>query len=113
MTRDTYDRIWNNTGEVRRFLAPLIQASPELFPAGMQEGYQLTGHLPESAKMPGIRLRQLRVQRRAYTLRPSFVMTYMTGEVEDLEHPLLLLSYGVPCWLVTKVFGRNDMFWHR
>lgn len=113
MTFEMYDRIWDDPREVRRFLAPLIEARPELFPAGIQNGYQLSGQLPESKKMPGIRLRQLRVQKRVYTLRPSFVMTYMTGTAEELDHPLLLLSFGVPCWLVTKIFGRHDMFWQR
>jgi hypothetical protein len=37
----------------------------------------------------------------------------MTGTVEQLEHPLLLLSLGVPCWVVSEIFGHNDMFWHR
>jgi hypothetical protein len=114
MTRELYDRIWNDAGEVRQFLEPLIRSSPELFPRGIEEGFQLTGRLPESAKMPGIRLRQLRLPRGpAFTLRPSFVMSYMSGTVEDLEHPLLLLSLGVPCWAVTRIFGRNDMYWQR
>ena len=114
MTRDTYDRIWNDAGEARRYLQPLIESAPELFPAGIETGFQLTGHLPESVKMPGIRLRQLRLKGgAAFTLRPSFVMSYMSGTVEDLEHPLLLLSFGVPCWVVTKIFGHNDMYWQR
>ncbi len=113
MTCDTYDDIWHDAGKVRLFLRPLIEQSPELFPPGIVEGYQLTGHLPESVKMPGIRLRQLRVGGETYTLRPSFVMSYMTGTVEQLEYPLLLLSLGVPCWVVSEIFGRNDMFWHR
>lgn len=113
MTRDVYDRIWNDVGEVRRFLAPLIEAHPQLFPPEIEQGYQLSGCLPESKKMPGIRLRQLRVRDKAYTLRPSFVMSYMSGTVEDMECPLLVLCYGVPCWLVTKIFGHNDMFWQR
>lgn len=114
MTREVYDRTWNDAGEVRRYLQPLLECSPELFPQGIENGFQLTGHLPESAKMPGIRLRQLRLRDgRAFTLRPSFVMSYMSGAVEDVEHPLLLLSFGVPCWLVTKIFGHNDMHWQR
>ena len=40
-------------------------------------------------------------------------MSYMTGTFEQLEHPLLLLSLGVPYWVVTEIFGRNDMCWHR
>ena len=113
MTRDIYDRIWDNAREVRRFLTPLIQTMPELFPPGMKDGYQFSGRLPESKKMSGIRLRQVRVQDDVYTLRPSFVMGYMTGTVSEVEHPLLLLSFGVPCWVVTTIFGRNDMYWER
>jgi len=114
MTSDMYHRIWDHAGEVRRFLEALIQTAPELFPQGMQDSFQLTGRLPESEKMPGIRLRQVRLaDGRVFTLRPSFVMSYMTGTVEELEHPLLLLSLGVPCWVVTTIFGHNDMYWHR
>jgi hypothetical protein len=113
MTRDIYDDVWNDAAKVRRFLEPLIRTMPELFPADIRDGYQLSGHLPESKKLPGIRLRQLRVCQRAYSLRPSFVMSYMAGTVEGLEHPLLLLSFGVPCWVVTKIFGHHDMFWQR
>ena len=45
-----------------------------------------------------------------YTLRPIFVISYMTGTVEDIDRPLQLLTYGVPCWLVTECFGRNEMY---
>ena len=115
MTRALYDRIWNDAGEVRRLLEPLIPTVPELFPAGIEDGFHLTGRLQESVKMPGIRLRQLRLKRNGdiFTLRPSFVMSYMMGSVDELEHPLLLLSLGVPCWVVTEIFGRNEMYWHR
>ncbi len=114
MDRETYDRIWSDAKEVRKFLESIVREAPELFPAGMADGFRLTGHLPESKKMPGIRLRQLRLHdESAFTLRPSFALPYMTGVVEELEHPLLLLSIGVPCWIVTRIFGRNDMFWHR
>lgn len=114
MTRDVYERIWDDPGAVRRFLAPLIHTAPELFPEGMAEGFELTGRLAESKKMPGVRLRQVRLaQAGVFSLRPSFVMSYMTGTVEELEHPLLLLSLGVPCWVVTLIFGRNDMYWQR
>lgn len=114
MNRDLYDRIWEDCRQVRRFLEPLVQSSPELFPEGMHKGFQLTGRLPESAKMPGVRLRQIRLRDgRVFTLRPSFVISYMMGAVEEREHPLLLLAFGVPCWLVTQIFGRNAMHWQR
>ncbi len=91
-----------------------MMESPELFPMEMGEkGYTLTGHLPESKKIPGIRLRQVRVGKKRYTLRPSFVMGYMSGTVDELDSPLFLLSLGVPAWAITRVFGRNDLYWHR
>lgn len=114
MTRDVYDRIWQDAAEVRRFLEPLIRDFPELFPPAIAEGFELTGRLPESKKLPGVRLRQLRLRDGSvFTLRPSFVVSYMMGTAEELEDPLLLLSIGVPCWIVTKVCGRNEMFWQR
>jgi hypothetical protein len=113
MDQETYDDIWNDAGKVRKFLDRLISNCPEIFPPEVVDGYWLSGHLPESKKMPGIRLRQIRIGDVAYTLRPSFVMPYFAGAVEEVQNPLLLLSYGVPCWLITKVFGRNDMFWYR
>lgn len=116
MTRDIYDRIWNDAGKVRQFLDGLIEISPELFPGSIHGGYELSGHLPESKKLPGVRLRQLRLRdkdKKVFSLRPSFVMGYMAGTVEEVEYPLLLLSFGVPCWLVTKIFGHHDMYWQR
>ena len=113
MNRKQYEQIWKDSQKVREYLDSLLQESPELFPTSVQKGYRLTGLLSESKKMPGIRLRQLRTIEGVYSLRPSFVFSYMSGTVEELEHPLLLLSMGVPCWVVTKIFGQNDMFWQR
>jgi len=113
MTRDEYDAIWNDPGAVRNYLDSLIREHPEMFPPSASDGYQLHGHLPESKKLPGIRLRQIRMAEGVFTLRPSFVFAYMTGTVNDLEKPLLLLSVRTPVWIVTQIFGRNDMFWER
>ena len=113
MTGELYDEIWHDAKQVRALLEKLIAESPEVFPDGICAGYRLSGRLPESKKLPGIRLRQVRLSGEVYSLRPSFVMSYMSGTVEDLEDPLLLLSLGVPCWAVTHVCGRNDMFWYR
>jgi len=114
MIREVYDRIWDDAAEVRRVVERQIKNWPELFPEGIQDGFQLSGHLPESKKMPGVRLRQLQLNNGdVFTLRPSFVMPYMMGDVNELDGPLLLLSIGTPCWVVTRLFGRNDMFWFR
>ena len=36
-----------------------------------------------------------------YWLRPSFIVGYMTGTVDELAYPLLLAEHGVPPWLLT------------
>lgn len=114
MTRDVYDRIWDDAAEVRRIVEQQIEDWPELFPNNIQDGFHFSGYHPESKKMPGMRLRQLRLKDgRMFTLRPSFVMPYMMGDVDELDDPLLLLSIGTPCWIVTQLFGKNDMFWYR
>jgi hypothetical protein len=99
MDRQTYERLWPDAAAMRQYLDELLKSCPERFPTGMEHGFQLTGRLPESKKLPGIRLRQLRLTRGGvFTLRPSFVLTYMAGTVEDVEYPLLLLSLGVRCF---------------
>jgi len=113
MTQKRYEAIWDNPSEVRNYLDSVIAEHPEIFPAEISDGYQLRGHLPESKKLPGIRLRQLKLATGVFTIRPSFVFCYMTGTVDELEKPLLLLSVRTPIWVVTEVCGRNDMFWER
>lgn len=111
-----YERVWNDPRAVRKLIDAQRVQFPQLFPDGMEQGYHLCGHLPESAKLPGVRLRQFKLTSAPqvkYTLRPSFVAPYLTGTVDDLEHPLLLRRYGVPYAILTRIFGHNDMFWYR
>ena len=108
MDRQTYERLWPDAAAMRQYLDELLKSCPELFPTGIEHGFQLTGRLPESKKLPGIRLRQLRLaDGRVFTLRPSFVLSYMAGTVDEVAYPLLLLSFGVPMWVVTQGFGRR------
>jgi hypothetical protein len=114
MDRAAFDRLWHDPAALRQRLHELLRDAPELFPPGMDKGFQLTGRLPPSKKLPGVRLRQLRLaDGRAFTLRPSFVLSYMAGTVDEVAYPLLLLSFGVPPWVVTQGFGRHDMYWQR
>ena len=41
----------------------------------------------------------------AYSIRPSFLMPYMTVRTADVEGPLLLRKFGVPFWALARVFG--------
>jgi len=90
LTQKHYEAIWDDIQAVRDYLDTVIAEHPEIFPAEISEGYQLRGHLPESKKLPGIRLRQLKLATGVFTIRPSFVFSDMTGTVDELEKSLLL-----------------------
>lgn len=114
MTRTQYDQMWTDARQVRAYVDRLLAEVPELFPPGMAQGYALHGFDRESRKLAGVRLRQVFLNDKSvFWLRPGFVVSYMVGTVDELEHPLLLASYGVPAWLLTAVFGHNDMYWQR
>ena len=114
MTREQYDELWPQPEQLRAFLDKRVQDAPELFPAGFHQGYRFQGFGRSSRKLPGIKLRKLRLADGSfYWLRPSFVTGYMTGTVEELAYPLLLTAHGVPPWLLTLGFGHSEMFWYR
>ena len=85
---------------------------PELFPANFAEGYQLKDDRISAKQEVPIRRILLR-DGTAYSVRPSFLMPYMTGRIEDVEGPLFLRKFGVPFWALARVFGRDPMYWYR
>jgi hypothetical protein len=100
MTRTQYDQMWTDPRQVRSYVNGLLAETPELFPAGMADGYALHGYDRASQKQVGVRLRQVMLKdKSAYWLRPSFVLPYMAGTVDEVQHALMLASYGVPLWM--------------
>jgi len=65
------------------------------------------------SKRLGIRIRRILVDDVAYTIRPSFVMPYMTGMVQDVEKALFLRKFNVPYWAISHCYGRTTMYWYR
>ncbi len=49
----------------------------------------------------------------AYSVRPSFLMPYMSARVASVEAPMFLRKFGVPFWALAEVFGHDPMFWYR
>jgi hypothetical protein len=115
MTREAYDECWHDSQKLREYLAPIRAEHPDLFPGCLQQGYLLNGFGRTSQKLEGIRLRKIRSvdRKESFHLRPSFVMSFMTGTADELEDPLLLASYGVPMWVLTRIYGHSDMYWFR
>jgi hypothetical protein len=114
MTRTQYDELWHETQRLRAFLAEWVEAAPELFPAGFDQGYRLHGFGRESCKLPGLKLRKIVLtDGSSYWIRPSFIVGYMAGTVDELAYPLLLAAHGVPPWLLKIGFGHSEMYWYR
>jgi hypothetical protein len=111
LSREQYRKFWGSAAQVRQYLDEWFQIAPELFPPGFEQGDALHGTGRESRKMPGIRLRKIVLaEQSSFWLRPSFVMSYMMGDAEDLSFPLLLAAHGVPAWLLVSGDGRNEMY---
>lgn len=114
MTQEDYDEWWDDSQKVRALLEEFARNHPERVPEDFDQGFALHGMGRESCKLPGIRLRKVvLINGESYSLRPSFVFSYMMGTVDELAYPLLLASYGVPAHLLTRGFGHSDMFWQR
>lgn len=116
--QEEYNQIMFVPRAFRQWLDQMIEPYPELFPSTIGQGYTLHDILPESNKMPGIRLRRIELKvapndtSPVYTIRPSFVLPYMMGYTDEVEDALFLRQW-VPHWALTRTFGRDDKYWYR
>lgn len=108
-----YESIVASPQLFRDFLDRSFRESPELFPEAFASGYLLKDDRVSVKR--GVRLRRIECKstNEAFTIRPSFVMPYMTGFTDDVADPLFLRRFGVPFWALTHVFGRDTMYWYR
>lgn len=75
----------------RNFLDRHIKATPELFPAEINQGYRMKDvyhSRKTSCELRRIELRNLE----CYLIRPSFLMPYLSGHTEDVQAPLFSAS---------------------
>jgi hypothetical protein len=86
---------------------------PELFPRAFDQGYTLKDSY--TSKKTGLRLRRLTCTATgaAFLIRPSFVLPYLTARTNEVDNALYLRKFGVPFHALTRVFGRNVMYWYR
>lgn len=113
--QERYKEVFENPTAFRAILDEMYENHPDLFPKAMGEGYTLHDLLDPSRKLPDVRLRRfkLRANQEVYTIRPSYVLPYMTGYTDDVEKGLFLLSFDLPYWAIARVFGHNAMYWER
>lgn len=107
-----YRQVADNSEEFRRLLDRCYQQMPELFPQGFEKGYELKDR--RESRKTGLRIRRIELRDgTAYSIRPSFLMPYLSGRTDDVEAPLFLRKFGVPYWALAHVFGRDAMYWYR
>jgi hypothetical protein len=112
ISEELYTQIVNDPQEFRRTLDECFRQHPELFPKNFAEGYQLKDYRRSAKQEVPIR-RIVLNDGVAYSVRPSFLMPYMTARVGDIEGPLFLRKFGVPFWALARVFGGDPMSWYR
>jgi hypothetical protein len=112
VSEDVYAQAVNDPAEFRRLLDEGFRTTPELFPANFARGYELKDD--RMSVKQGLLIRRILVKDgAAYSVRPSFLMPYMTARVAAVEGPLFLRKFGVPCWALAHVFGADPMYWYR
>jgi hypothetical protein len=112
IAEETYRRIVGDPLEYRHAIDDAFRRLPELFPAGFVRGYQLKDE--RMSVKQGLRIRRIVLKDdTAYSIRPSFLMPYLTARTADVDDPLFLRTFGVPFWALARVFGHDPMFWYR
>jgi hypothetical protein len=111
--KDAYLAVVADPGRFRAWLDQSFRDMPELFPEAFAKGYRLKDD--RRSARTGLRLRRIRIVStgESFSVRPSFVLPYMTGYTDHVQPPLFLRSFGVPFWALAKVFGKGHTYWYR
>ena len=113
LSKEAYPAIVADPQRFRRWLDQSFREHPELFPDAFAAGYRLKDD--RVSARTGLRLRRVRLKAtgKSFSVRPSFALPYMTGLADDVQNPLLLRAFGVPYWVIARIFGKGAMYWHR
>ena len=108
-----YEQLVEDREAYRAYLNKQIEAHPELFPEGIDQGYRFHGWT-ESARQ-GLKIRRIYLPKlkAAYQLRPDFVMPYMSETIEQADKALFLRKHGISYDGIAYVLGRSEMHWYR
>jgi hypothetical protein len=111
--KDDYADLVGDPARFRAWLDQSFRAWPELFPEAFRGGYRLKD--ARTSARTGVRLRRIRLKATgaSFSVRPSFLLPYMTGTTADVQGPLFLRAFGVPFWALARVFGQCAMYWYR
>ena len=86
-----YERIVDDPVLFRDFLDRQIEATPEIFPPEIHEGYRMKDIY--TSRKTGCKLRRIDLRNdQSYLIHPSFLMPYLSARTEDVQAPLFFES---------------------
>jgi hypothetical protein len=112
-TEAQYQECVADVAQYRAYLTTLLAQHPELFPQAMGQGYTFHDCYRSRKQGVGLRRIKLKASKAVFTLRPSFVLPYLSARTGEVEKALFLRQWGVPFAALAYVFGRDAMFWYR
>jgi hypothetical protein len=107
-----YEEYMENNAYAHKIVKSCFEENRNLFPKSMSEGYCLNGKTRVSKKTK-LQMRKIKTGNETYQLRPSFVLSYQKGNVDEASKGLFLIKFGVPFWALAEVFGHSTMWWYR
>ena len=110
-SQDCYNQNITNPIDFRKCINERIELFPELFPPGISNGYLMKDSY--CSKKQSITIRRIEIADIPYTIRPSFMMPYMTGFTDEIEKALFMRKFNVPFWALSHAFGKDPMYWYR
>lgn len=111
--KERYQRLVACPGSFRAWLDEAFRNAPELFPAAFKDGYRLKDSRVSSKQGLVLRRIECKSTGESFSVRPSFVLPYLSAECRDAEKVLYLRCYGVPFHALAHVFGKDSMHWYR
>src|SRR4029453_1465392 len=99
LAESEYGRFLTDRSYAKDRLEELYEEFAELFPEAFPWGYTFFGFTEPSIKQH-LLWRRIRLDqgRTVFTIAPAFVMPYMAGRTQDVDHALLLRRFHVPFW---------------
>ncbi|PIE66624.1 MAG: hypothetical protein CSA26_00025 [Desulfobacterales bacterium] len=93
-SQDNYESNIHNPDDFRGCIDKRIELFPELFPPEMANGYQMKDFY--FSRKQSVWSRRIKVAGVAYTIRPSFILPYHVGFVDEIEKAMFLRKFKRP-----------------
>ena len=90
-SQEQYERIVDDPALFREWLDRQIDSTPELLPPEIHRGYRMKDAY--TSRKTGWKIRRIDLRNdESYSVRPSFLMPYLSGRTEDVQAPLFSAS---------------------